>query len=483
MHLKVVFKTVALLVLIVDAFLLACALVGAYYEEWAAVKGLILTVALSASLSGIIFMACRSDKKRTLAVRDSFIFVTLSWIAVSMTGALPYVFGGGLLGFTDAFFESMSGFSTTGATVISDIEIIPKSILLWRSLTQWLGGMGIVVLTVAILPMLGVGGMQLIQAELTGPAVDKITPRITETAKYLWYIYIAFTIILTLLLVLGGMSFFDSLNHALSTVASGGFSTKNDSLGHFNSAYFDWVVTLFMFLAGVNFTLHFRFLTGKFKTALTNTEFKAYVGIVVTAASMAALGLYFEANETIANSFRHALFQCVSVITTTGFTTSDYGSWPHVSQVVLFVLMLTGACAGSTSGGVKLVRYVILLKQGLNELKHLIYPRGVFVLKISGSSVNRDIVYAVSGFFFLYAFTVMAVTLAVAASGVELLTSLSAALSTVGNIGTGFGGIGAGQNCAFFSDYVKWVLSFAMMAGRLELYTVFVLFTPIFWKR
>lgn len=483
MHFKVIFKTVAVLVLILDAFMLISAAAGAFYGEWAAVRGVVLTVLVSAVVSASVLFAFRGDKKRTLSVKDSFIFVTLSWLAVSLSGAMPYVWGGGLLNFTDAFFESMSGFSTTGATVITDVEIIPKSILLWRSMTQWLGGMGIVVLTVAILPMLGVGGMQLIQAEATGVSLDKITPRITETAKYLWYIYIGFTAALTLLLALGGMSFFDSVSHAFATVASGGFSTKNDSIGYYNSAYFDWVITLFMFLAGVNFTLHFRILTGRFRAVFSNTEFKAYIGIVFAASTFAALGLYFETYETFADSFRHALFQTVSVITTTGFTTSDYGSWPHVSQAVLFVLMLTGACAGSTSGGIKIVRFVILLKQGLNEMKHLVYPRGVFVLKMSGLPVSRDIVYAVSGFFFLYAFTVMAVTLAVAASGVDLLTSLTAALSAVGNIGTGFGGIGAGQNCAFFSDYVKWVLSFAMMAGRLELYTVFVLFTSIFWKR
>lgn len=483
MHFKVIFKTVSVLILILDFFLLLCAGVGAYYEEWAAVQSFLLSIAISGCISMGILFVFRHERQKTLSTRDGLLVVTLSWMVASTVAAFPYIFDGGMLTVTDAIFETMSGFSTTGATILTDIEKMPKSLLLWRSLTHWLGGMGIVVLGVAILPLLGIGGMQLMQAEAPGPVVDKITPRIAETAKYLWYVYVGFTALETFLLVCGGMTFFDALNHSFSTLATGGFSTKNLSVGHYDSAYIDGVVTLFMVIAGMNFTLHFRLMSGNFKGIFRNTELKAYLLIFLTASALIAFSLHGKIYDSVWQSIRYASFQAASILTTTGFATADYEYWTYLAQVMLLLLMFVGGCSGSTGGGIKVIRIATLFKQGFNEMKFLVHPRGVFVLKISGYPVRKNIVYAISGFFFLYMTTILLVTIALASSGIDLLTSVTAALATVGNIGPGFGSVGPAENYAFMPDHVKWILSFAMMAGRLELYTVFVLFTPMFWKK
>jgi len=358
---------------------------------------------------------------------------------------------------------------------------MPRSILFWRSLSHWLGGMGIVVLSVAILPILGIGGLQLIKAEAPGPTVDKLTPRIAGTAKILWFIYIGFTVTETVLLLFGGMDLFDALTHTFSTLATGGFSTKNASVGHYNSAYIDGVITLFMIFAGINFTLHFRVLTGRLHYLKHNTEFKIYLLIFVVSTLLIAFNLrsfYGSAGDC----FRFASFQAASILTTTGFATTDFEQWPFLSQMILFFLMFIGGCSGSTGGGIKVIRIVTLLKQGFNEMKFLLHPRGVFTLRISGNVVRKNIVYAISGFFFLYVFILLIISLTVATSGQDLITSFSTALATLGNIGPGFGKIGPAENYAFYPGYVKWTLSFAMLVGRLELYTVLVLFTPRFWK-
>lgn len=343
--------------------------------------------------------------------------------------------------------------------------------------------MGIVVLTVAILPLLGVGGLQLVKAEAPGPTVDKITPRITETAKYLWYIYLGITIVETILLMAGGMSFFDALTHTFGTVATGGFSPKNGSVGHYGSAYLDLVITLFMLVAGMNFTLHFKLLTGRAKKVFGDTELKAYLVIFAGSVLIMTLNLNHRVYDDLFTSFRYAAFQSASILTTTGYATANYEQWPTMAQLVLFVLMFVGGCSGSTGGGIKVIRIVTLLKQGMNEMKYLVHPKGIFTLKLSGNPVRKNIAYAISGFFFLYIFIILLVTFVVATSGADIVTSLSASLATVGNIGPGFGRVGPTGNYAHYPDYVKWVLSLAMLVGRLEIYTVLVLLTPTFWKR
>lgn len=377
----------------------------------------------------------------------------------------------------------MSGYTTTGASILSDIEALPKSILFWRSLTHWLGGMGIVVLTVAIFPLLGVGGLQLIKAEAPGPTVDKITPKVAQTAKLLWFIYTGLTVLETALLMAGGMSLFDSLTHTFGTLATGGFSPRNSSVGNYNSAYIHWVITIFMVLAGTNFIIHFKLITGDIWSVLKNTEFKVYIGIFLAATLFITLNNLGKIYFSLGESLRYAGFQAASILTTTGFVTTDYAAWPGLSQAILFLLMFVGGCAGSTGGGMKVIRIVTLIKQGWKELKYLIYPRAVFQIQLNGRMVSADIIHAIFGFVFLYLFLILLTTFVVASGGYDILTSLSTALVTLGNIGPGFGKVGPSGNYAFYPSYIKWFLSFIMMAGRLEVYTVLVLFTPTFWKR
>lgn len=483
MHYKLIIKTIAILQIVVAVFHMACAGIAFFSGETKALTAFAASITILVGIGSLFIFLYRNVKTDTLSTRDGFLLVTLSWISISLGGSLPFFLSGAIPSFTDAFFETISGFSTTGASILTEIEGLPSSILFWRSLTHWLGGMGIVVLAVAILPLLGVGGMQLIKAEAPGPTVDKITPRITETAKYLWYIYVLFTAVETVLLMFGGMSLFDALTHTFGTVATGGFSTKNNSVEYFGSAYIDWVITVFMILAGINFTLHFRLLTGRFGSVIKDSELKAYLGIIVIATVIITFSLHGDTYASLQDSFRYAAFQVATFITTTGYATANYENWPYLAQVMLFMLMFVGGCAGSTGGGIKVIRLVTLLKQGINEMKYLAHPRGVFVIKLSGQPVKKDIVYAVSGFFFLYIFLLLTVTLIVATSGADVPTSFTTALATVGNIGPGFGMIGPTENYAFFPDYVKWALSAAMIIGRLEIYTILVLFTPAFWKR
>lgn len=428
------------------------------------------------------YLFTRKRTKNILSIKDGFLLVTLSWLGASFVGAFPYYISGQIPLFTDAFFETASGFTTTGASVLTDIESLSLSILFWRSFTQWLGGMGIIVLTVAILPILGIGGLQLVKAEAPGPVVDKISPRIAETAKKLWLIYVGFTLLEVFFLKLGGLSLYDAVTHSFSTLATGGFSTKNSSVGSFNSPYVEWVITVFMLLAGVNFSIHFRLLTGRFKNIFKDSELKTYLLITILSTILTAHYLYGFTYSSLSDSIRYGAFQTVSILTTTGFATANYEIWGTVPQIIIFILMFIGGCSGSTGGGIKVIRVVSLLKQSFNEMKYLLHPKGVFILKLSGNAVKKDIIYAISGFFFLYISTALVVSLVVALSGVDVLTSFTTALTALGNIGPGFGLVGPTENFAFFKDYVKWILSFAMIAGRLEIYTFLIIFLPYFWK-
>jgi len=483
MNPKQVMKTISILLAILAGFMTIPALMSVYYGEGFGIMAYATPVLSMIAIAALFLTLFANEKNDTLSTRDGFLFVTLSWIMASLFGAMPFYLSGAVPSFADAFFETISGFSTTGASILTNVEALPRSLLFWRSLTHWLGGMGIVVLTVAVLPLLGIGGLQLVKAEAPGPTVDKLTPRITETSKILWYIYTGLTVAQAALLMLGGMSLFDALTHTFGTLATGGFSTKNASVGHYNSAYIDWVVTVFMILAGVSFSLHYRFIRGGFRPLLRDTEFKAYIAIFLVATAIIAFNLRVNVYGSLSDSFRYAAFQAASILTTTGFATADFERWPFLSQFILFALMFVGGCSGSTGGGIKVIRIVTLFKQGLNEMKYLIHSKGVFILKISGMAVKKDTVYAILGFFFLYIFTILLVAGVVATSGQDISTSLTASLATVGNIGPGFGNVGPVDNYAFFPAYVKWTLSFAMLVGRLELYTVLVIFTPVFWRK
>jgi trk system potassium uptake protein TrkH len=414
--------------------------------------------------------------------RDGFLLVALAWALSAVLGATPFVLSGSIPRWVDAIFESASGFTTTGASILTNIEALPRSVLFWRSMTHWLGGMGIVVLTVALLPLLGVGGFQLLKAETPGPEKDKVAPKITATAKILWLIYLGLTVAQVALLMFGGMDWFDAIVHAFGTMATGGFSNKNLSVGHFQSAYVEIVITVFMVLAGMNFSLYYRLLKGKVGDLWNNSELRAYLAVFFGVSAVIALSL-LPTYKTFGTSFRYAAFQVASILTTTGFMSADFDQWVPLAKALLFLTFFVGGCSGSTGGGIKVVRIVVLFKQAGNEIKRLLYPRGVFSVRLNGKVGRKDVVYGVAGFIALYVGLVFGVMMVVATSGADLVTSLSGALATVGNVGPGFNSVGPTMNYSSFPDYVKWVFSFAMIAGRLELWTVFVIFTREFWRR
>jgi trk system potassium uptake protein TrkH len=413
-------------------------------------------------------------------VKDGFFLVFAAWTLASLFGAIPFYAWG--LNFTDSFFESACTFATTGGTTIGNIEALPRSLLLWRSIAHWFGGIGIIFVSVALLPILGVGAFQLIKAEVTGPEKEKITPKITVTAKLLWLAYGVLTLLLFGLYLLGGMNWFEALCHSLTTMASGGVSVKNGGIAAYNSFFIDVVTIVFMLLAGLNFSLYYRVLRGKFQDVKNNTEARVYLGIFLIASLIIAVSLV-PVYGSVINALRYAAFQSASVLSTTGCAAADYEQWPGVAKMVIFTLMFIGGCSGSTAGGIKVIRHVVLWKQMSGELRHILYPQGVFSIQINKRVGRKDIVYGVAGFFFMYLMVIAAVTLITTASGIDLFSSFSTALSITGNIGTGFGAIGPKNNYSIFADPVKWLFSFVMIAGRLEMWTVFILFTPIYWRK
>jgi trk system potassium uptake protein TrkH len=429
-----------------------------------------------------LIVGLKPDSPRPLNHREGMAVVALGWAAAGLFGAIPFCLGG--IGcFSDAVFESFSGFTTTGASILTDIEALPRGLLMWRSLTHWLGGMGIIVLSLAILPFLGVGGMQLYKAEVPGPIPDKLRPRIKDTAVTLWKVYVLFTLVEVLLLMLGGMVFFDALCHSFGTLATGGFSTKNTSIAWYDSAYIDGVITLFMFLAGINFALHFNLLRGKPLFLLKDPEFRFFALLTGLLVGVCTLVNFGSAYSSLAESFRYSAFQVISILTTTGYGTSDYELWLPLPQLLLLFSMFVGGCAGSTSGGMKCMRIMLLFKQGYREIFRLIHPRGVRNVKIGDRLVKPEVLSGVWGFFILFLGLLVVSTLLVAATGVDVLTSISAVLACIGNVGPGLGGVGPTDNFAQIPVFGKWVLTLCMVLGRLEVYTVIVLFVPEFWKK
>ena len=480
-NLRVVFRFVTVLLVVVSVFMLTSLIWAVVDHEEGTMWAFLLPVTVLVPI-GVVYLRVSSSEYDTVSTRDGFLMVSLGWISVSLFGAIPFVLSGAIPSYVDAVFETMSGFTTTGASILTNIEGLPRSLLFWRSLTHWLGGMGIIVLTVAIFPLLGIGGLQLIKAEAPGPRVDKLTPKVTETAKILWLTYVLLSLLETLLLSLGGMSLFDALTHTFGTMATGGFSPRNASVGAYNSAYIDGVITVFMVLAGINFVLYYRVITRRVHSIAQDGELRAYLGIFVIASLVAALALR-EQYGGFWGGLRYGAFQVASVLTTTGYATADFAAWPYLGQVVLLVLMFIGGSSGSTGGGIKVVRVVTMVKQGWNEMRYLVYPRGVFAIRLSGERLRKDIVYAISGFVMLYLVILLLTTFVVGAAGYDLLTAFSTALATLGNIGPGFGGVGPTENYAFFPAGIKIFLTFIMMLGRLEIYTVLVIFTARFWRQ
>ncbi len=435
--------------------------------------------------SGIGAMAYLPVRKSQLELnrRDGYVIVTGGWILFSLFGTLPFLLTRSIPGFTDAFFETISGFTTTGASILSNIEELSHGVLFWRSLTQWLGGMGIILLTLLILPFLGIGGMQLFSAEVPSPSPDNLHPQVKDTAKRLWLIYVLFTLGETLLLWAGEMGLFDAVCHSLTTMATGGYSTKQASIAHWNSPYIHYVITLFMFLAGTNFTLSYFAMHGQFRKIWANEEFRWYLGFIGGFAIVITLGLFFTTGGALELAFRNALFQVVSILTTTGFVTADYLKWAPWLGVLIFILMYFGGSAGSTGGGPKIMRIVIMLKNSTQELKRMIHPNAVIPVRLNKIAVNESVVTNVLAFIAFYGIIAVISMAIMSVLGNDFDTSVGAVAATLGNIGPGIGGVGPALNYAEIHVAGKWYLSFLMLVGRLELFTVLVLFSPMFWRR
>ena len=483
MRLAIVAKVLSLVTTVVSLFLLW----AMSWSSWARpsdLSSLATSLACGLGVSALLFLAGRNGKATDLGPREAFVVVSLSWVLCSAIGALPFYFQGSVPTYADAYFEAMSGFTTTGASVLTDIQGNPRGILFWRSLTHWLGGMGIIVLSLAILPFLGVGGMQLFKAEVPGPVPEKLTPRIQQTAVVLWGVYVLMSAAETVLLMVAGMNLFDALTHTFGTMATGGFSPRNLSVGYYQSPAIDWIITAFMFLAGANFTLHYFALRGKLSVFWKDDEFRFYTWVTlfstltITAALM--LGSHY---ASLGQAVRYSAFQVVSILTTTGFVTADFEKWPAYTQLLLVVLMFVGGCAGSTGGGIKNIRILLLGKQAAIELKKLLHPRAVLVPRVGGRVVERDAVSSVGVFFVVYMGIFVGASLVMAALGLDILSALTSVAATLGNIGPGLGVVGPMDNFAGVPQAGKWVLSLCMLLGRLELFTVLMLFVPGTWKR
>ncbi len=484
MHHRSLLRLLSIVAGLVALFLLLVALFSLIEgEDPKTTLSLAVPALLALGFFGLMALISRKEGRPFLTNKEGFFFVTTCWLMASVLSALPFVISGYVPSFIDAFFEAMSGYTTTGASILKDVEALPRSLLLWRATTHWLGGMGIVVLTVAIFPLLGFGGLRLMEAESPGPSVDKITARVSGTAKIFWIIYLGMTVLQTLLLMLGGMPWFDSLCHTFATMATGGFGIKNLSVGYYSSTYIDIVITVFMLLAGINFTLHYRVLTGKWKSAVKDPELQTYLAIFGVATLIIAVDLRSHGVfSSILKSLRYAGFQASSILTTTGFATANFATWPAASQGALFFLMFIGGCAGSTGGGIKVIRIITLSKMAFTEMRYLMNPKGVYSIFVNGKAMRKNVVYDTAALVFLYfAFMILSFVI-VSLGGYEITTSVTATLATLGNIGPGLALVGPAANYSFFPWWIKLWLSFAMLVGRLEVYTVLVLFTKRFWK-
>ena len=478
---KTIIRIIGILLLLETVMFLVCSSVSFYYREsdmldfWKA-------GGITAGI-GLLLAALGKGGERQLTRRDGYVLVSFAWVAFSLFGMLPFYIGGYIPDIADAFFETMSGFSSTGATILDDIESLPHGILFWRSMTQWIGGLGIIMFTIAVLPIFGVSGLQVFAAEASGPTHDKVHPRIGITAKWIWSIYTGITTLLVCLLMLGGMDWFDSICHAFATTGTGGFSTKQASVAYYNSPYIEYVISIFMFISGINFTLVLLFVNRKFKKFIGNAELKFYFGSVVLFTAVIAIVLYYTSPMGMEESFRKSLFQVISLQTSTGFATDDYMQWTPALWGLLTIIMLMGACAGSTTGGLKCIRMVILTKVSRNEFKHILHPNAILPVRINKQVISPSIVSTVLAFCFIYISIIVIGTLLMMAMGVGAEESMGCVISSIGNMGPGLGETGPAYSWNALPDAAKWLLSFLMLLGRLELFTVLLLFTPDFWKR
>jgi trk system potassium uptake protein TrkH len=492
---KIIYRFLGITAMINGFFMFLTVPFSMYYNE--PEKLGILNAGIITVFIGTLLYFLNKPTNTIIQKKEGYLIVTLGWLTLSFTGMLPYLLSGALPGISDAFFETISGYSTTGSTILTDIENMPKGILFWRSATHWIGGMGIIVLTIAILPLLGIGGMQLFMAEAPGPSADKLHPRITDTAKRLYLIYVLLTVVEFFLLKFAGMTWFDAINHAMATMSTGGFSTKSDSIAFYNGQpLIQYIIIFFMFIAGTNFVLTYFALKGKVQRVFNSEEFKYYLfGILSISFVVAVVILFFQdpnLESVLAHpkvlgdaesAVRHALFMVTSVVTTTGFVSADFTMWNFFATGIFFALFFTGGSAGSTSGGVKVVRHIIMLKNSFLEFKKALHPNAIIPVRYDGKTVNRTIVFNILSFFVIYMLIFTTSSVILTFLGLDFMSALGAAASSLGNIGPAIGSVSPVDNFAHLSNAAKWFCSFLMLIGRLELFTVLILFTPFFWRK
>ena len=480
-----VFHTVGMLLIMLGFSMFFSVGWSIYYAENDIIP-ILQSLSVTITTGSILYFIFRNKNKSELTARDGYAIVTLGWIAMVIFSALPFYFSG-KLSYTNSFFEAMSGLTTTGATVLGhyttlNIEDMPHGLLFWRSFTQFIGGMGIIVFSIAILPMLGIGGVQLFRAEIAGPTADKLTPRVKQTAKLLWGIYVGFVLILSLILKIEGMSWFDAFCHSFSTMATAGFSTQNSSIGAY-SGVIQWTIIIFMFFAATNFSLHYYIIAkGRFEY-FKDKEFRYYLVLCIIFSLLFFINI-ISTNEYKINliTLRHSIFTAVSLLTTTGFSTENFNDWPAFSNMLVFLLLFIGGTAGSTTGGMKIIRTIVVSRYLICEVRRLLHPKGIFNIKLGKNVIGDDVVKATLGFYLFYLFIFILTATILSTTGLDFITSLTAAASAIGNIGPGLGAIGPSGNWGHLTDLAKWLTSFCMLLGRLEIFTVVVLFSRSFWK-
>lgn len=482
LNVRAIIKLSSLITCIIGLSMIPSIVVAIIFSERPALISLCIPCFFSTLMGYLFFIKIRISEK-TLRMRDGFMIVTVSWIIAGLLGAVPFIISGSIPSFIDAVFESCSGFSTTGSSILTDVEVLPKSILFWRSFTHWLGGMGIVIFTIALLPSLEMNGQTIARAEVPGPTLDKLTPKMADTARALYMIYLLFTLIQILLLCLGGMSLYDSAIHTFGSVGTGGMSNYNDSVGHFGSIYINTVITVFMMLSSTNFNLYYLAIKNRKPGIIVkDDEFRFFILLFLLISVLIFLDLLKNGYPLCGKTASDSCFQVSSILTTSGFCSTNYELWPNFSKLLLFLLMFIGGCSGSTSGGIKVIRILVILKYIRRGISQRLHPKEISDVKINGKHVHSNTVSGIITHIFLFSIVVFLGTVLVSIDNHDMITNLTAVLSCVGNIGPGFNLVGPAENYSVFSDFSKAILSFLMIAGRLELMTVLLLFTPGYWN-
>ncbi len=461
------------------AFMAACIPVAMYYGG-ADLNAFIISAIITFFSGALLRLFTWTRVRKVPTPREGFLFVSFSWILISLFGVMPYMISGAIPNFVNAYFETVSGFTTTGSSILTDIEALPKGILFWRSITHWMGGMGVILMVIVILPSLKAGGILLYSAETTRASFDNLRPRVIDTAKSFGMVYLALTLLETIFLTLGGMPLFDSVCHSFATVATGGFSTKNDSIAGYPT-YIHYVIIIFMFLSGANFGLHFLLAKGKFKEVLANEEFRVYTGIILII-TLLIMVILMRNGMRFAISIRDSLFQVTSIVTCTGFATADYMLWPRFAWFLIFMAMFSGASAGSTGGGVKVIRHVLMFKNLAADIKSFVHPKGIYTVKYQGAVLSPNRLQSVVAFYYWYLLIFISGSVVMMAMGVDFHASIGSVATTLAGIGPGLGKVGPSGNFSSFPDMAKIFLTFNMIIGRLEIYSFLVIFSPAFWK-